>query len=93
MSTSAGFGTEELEHVAAWERQEEFLRSEVPGLLCGRPAVRRIAALAEDVWEIEDEWWRQHPISRRYYRVLLEDGSSMTLFRDLLNSLWYEQKT
>ena len=47
----------------------------------------------EDVWEIEDEWWRQRPISRRYYRVLLKDGSGMTLFRDLLNSLWYEQKT
>jgi hypothetical protein len=52
----------------------------------------RVASI-ENVWEIEDEWWRQHPISRRYYRVLLEDGSSMTLFRDLLNSLWYEQKT
>ena len=56
MSTSIGTGTGELEHEACREgEEEEYLRSQVPGMLCGRPAVRRIASLAEDVWEIEVE--------------------------------------
>ena len=46
----------------------------------------------EDVWEIVDEWWRASPIARRYHAVVLEDGSSATLFRNLLGGLWYRQR-
>ena len=46
----------------------------------------------EDAWEIVDEWWRASPIARRYYKVALEDGSAITLFRDLLSDRWYEQR-
>ena len=74
MSPSTGIGTEELEHVAAWEREEEFLRSEVPGLLCGRPAVRRIAALAEDVWEIEVEDGRKLVAKQQIFGFLVSGG-------------------
>ena len=45
-----------------------------------------------DVWEIVDEWWRTDPIARRYYKVVLEDGTGITIFRDLLSGLWYEQR-
>ena len=27
-----------------------------------------------DLWRIEDEWWRERPISRSYYDVRLADG-------------------
>ena len=54
---------------------------------------RRLAvASIEDVWEVLDEWWRARPISRRYYRLVLEDGPSITLFRDLVDGRWYEQR-
>ena len=43
-----------------------------------------------DLWRIDDEWWRQE-ISRRYFRVALEDGRSLTLFEDLLTRRWYRQ--
>ena len=46
----------------------------------------------EDVWEIVDEWWRADPVARRYHRVVLEDGTGLTVFRDLLNDLWYQQR-
>ena len=46
----------------------------------------------EDVWEIVDEWWRTTPVARRYYSVVLEDGSGLTVFRDLLSGLWHEQR-
>jgi protein ImuB len=54
---------------------------------------RRMAvASIEDVWEVLDEWWRARPISRRYYRLVLEEGPSITLFRDLVDGRWYEQR-
>ena len=54
---------------------------------------RRLAvASVEDVWEVLDEWWRASPVARRYFRVRLEDGTALTLFRDLLTDLWYRQR-
>jgi hypothetical protein len=45
----------------------------------------------QEVWRIDDEWWRE-PISRRYYRLLLEQGSLCTIYHDLLHDSWYEQR-
>lgn len=33
-------------------------------------------------WRIDDEWWRPRPVSRMYFRLLLEDGRLMTMYRD-----------
>jgi len=53
---------------------------------------RRLAVMAvQEVWRIDDEWWRE-PISRRYYRLLLEPGSLCTIYHDLLHDSWYEQR-
>jgi hypothetical protein len=46
----------------------------------------------DDVWEIADEWWRSSPIARRYCKVVLEDGTGLTVFRDLLSGRWYRQR-
>jgi hypothetical protein len=51
----------------------------------------RVTAI-EDQWEIDEEWWRTRPVSRMYYRVLLEDGQALTLYRDMLNGRWYRQR-
>ena len=42
-------------------------------------------------WRIEDEWWRERPVSRMYYRVILEDGRVVDLYRALLSGRWYRQ--
>ena len=34
-------------------------------------------------WRIDDEWWRERPVSRMYYRVALEDGRTLDLYRGL----------
>ena len=47
----------------------------------------------EEVWSIEDEWWRAAPVARMYYRVALESGDSITLFRDRADGRWYRQRT
>jgi len=44
----------------------------------------------EDVWRIDDEWWREE-VSRLYYRLLLEDGRPLVVFHDLVRGLWCEQ--
>ncbi len=44
-----------------------------------------------DRWRIDDEWWRGEEISRMYFRVLLEDGREITIFRDLVDKRWYLQ--
>ena len=44
-----------------------------------------------DVWQVDDEWWRD-PISRRYARLVLEDGRIVTVYRDLVSRRWYLQR-
>ena len=44
-----------------------------------------------DVWELDDEWWREDPIRRRYFRLLLADGRALTVFCDLASGNWFRQ--
>jgi hypothetical protein len=44
-----------------------------------------------ETWRIDDEWWR-HPISRRYYEVMLESGKRVVLFEDLVIGCWFVQQ-
>ena len=45
-----------------------------------------------DVWELDDEWWRATSIRRRYFRLLMETGRVMTVFRDLASDEWFRQE-
>ena len=45
----------------------------------------------QDSWRIDDEWWRA-PINRRYYQLVLDDGSLRTVYQDLVDGRWYEQR-
>lgn len=44
-----------------------------------------------DCWRIDDEWWRERPLSRFYWQVALEDGRSVTIFLDLIERQWWRQ--
>jgi hypothetical protein len=46
---------------------------------------------ALETWRIDDEWWRPQPISRLYWRLLLEDGRTIDVFRDLITGRWARQ--
>lgn len=69
---------------------EEDHRQRPIAVLSGRRWLK--IATVEDVWELADEWWRKTPISRRYYRVTMENGPGVTLFRDLVSGRWYRQR-
>ena len=46
----------------------------------------------EDMWRIDDEWWRNQPISRMYFSCNLYEGVKITFYHDLTNQLWYLQR-
>jgi len=60
-----------------------------PRLLYLKGGVRKVQQIL-DIWQVDDEWWRD-PISRRYARLVLEDGRIVTVYRDLLTRRWYLQ--
>jgi hypothetical protein len=56
-------------------------------------ALTRLAVTAiNDLWQVDDEWWRERPISRRYYQITTQNDRRLTIFRDQINGSWYWQK-
>jgi hypothetical protein len=51
----------------------------------------RSVVSVDDLCNVDEEWWRERPIVRMYYRVILEDGRPITVFRDMLDGSWYRQ--
>ena len=45
-----------------------------------------------DRWRIDDEWWRETPISRMYYECVVDQGLKVTVFRVLFDGDWFQQK-
>jgi hypothetical protein len=60
-----------------------------PLALLDHGRLRRVDRV-QDMWRIDEEWWRE-PISRRYLSLLLADGALRTIFQDLTDGRWYEQ--
>lgn len=49
-----------------------------------------VEAIRED-WIVEDRWWTGHPLHRRYFELVLADGRSTTVFRDVRTGRWHRQ--
>ncbi len=45
----------------------------------------------EEQWRLAEAWWREAPQRRTYYRVILDHGRPLTLYRDDVTGAWYEQ--
>ncbi len=52
---------------------------------------RVVVAAITDTWRVDDEWWRDE-ISRLYYQLSLADGTTITVFEDLIRGDWYAQR-
>ena len=46
----------------------------------------------QDRWRIDDEWWRDRPIARLYYTLLLPYLPPLTLYHDRYADAWFEQR-
>jgi hypothetical protein len=63
-----------------------------PVAILARDGARREVTSIEDVWRVEEEWWRDAPIVRTYFEVLIDTGRRMILFFDHASSSWYWQR-
>ena len=39
------------------------------------------------------KWWREHAVVRMYYEVILDDGTRLTIYHDLVSDSWFEQRS
>jgi hypothetical protein len=46
----------------------------------------------QDRWRIDDEWWRETPVSRMYYELRLDGDRVVTVYRDLVGGAWWLQR-
>jgi CO dehydrogenase/acetyl-CoA synthase delta subunit len=49
---------------------------------------RRVDAVRES-WLVEDRWWTDEPLRRRYWEVVTTCGRDMVVFHDLESGKWF----
>jgi hypothetical protein len=60
----------------------------------GRPSSvdgREVDAVRES-WLVEDRWWTDAPLRRRYWEVVTTCGRDVVVFRDLQGAGWYRHR-
>lgn len=60
----------------------------------GRPVAvegRAVDAVRES-WLVEDRWWTDAPLRRRYWEVVTTCGRDVVVFRDLVGERWYSHR-
>ena len=50
-----------------------------------------VESVRED-WVVEDGWWTDRPLRRRYLELALADGRNLAVFRDLVSGRWFAQR-
>ena len=43
-------------------------------------------------WLVEDRWWTDRPLRRRYWEVVTTCGRNLVVFRELQERSWYRQR-
>ena len=43
----------------------------------------RAIELVRESWLVEDRWWTERPLRRRYWEVVSTDGRNLIVFHDL----------
>jgi hypothetical protein len=50
-------------------------------------------ATVQERWRIDEGWWWERPVSRMYWRLVLDDGRQVTIFQDLFKKTWWVQRS
>ena len=69
-------------------------RAQVSAKADGAPLVvdgHAIEAVRES-WLIEDRWWTDEPLRRRYWEVVSKGGANLVVFHDLRSGRWFTQR-
>ena len=60
----------------------------------GRPLEvdgRSVDAVRES-WLVEDRWWTDEPLRRRYWEIVTTCGRNVVVFRDLVGDGWFAHR-
>ncbi|HEX3874463.1 MAG TPA: hypothetical protein VHW26_09985 [Solirubrobacteraceae bacterium] len=49
-------------------------------------------AHVRESWLIEDRWWTDQPLHRRYWELVSQSGRDIVVFRDLLGGSWFRHR-
>jgi hypothetical protein len=52
---------------------------------------RSVTAIRE-TWLLEDRWWTDRPLRRRYWELVTTDGVDRVVFHDLIDGAWWRQR-
>jgi CO dehydrogenase/acetyl-CoA synthase delta subunit len=52
----------------------------------------RTVESVRESWLIEDRWWTDAPLRRRYWEVVTLDGRDLVVFRELTGGGWYRHR-
>jgi len=51
----------------------------------------RVDSVLED-WLVEDRWWTERQVRRRYLELVLDNGRCVLVFRDLVSGRWFTHR-
>jgi hypothetical protein len=75
-------------------RLAEPRRAQVRAGEGGRPLAvdgREVDTVRES-WLVEDRWWTERPVRRRYWEVVTACGRNVVVFRELDGGAWFAQR-
>jgi CO dehydrogenase/acetyl-CoA synthase delta subunit len=52
----------------------------------------RVLDAVRESWLVEDRWWTDRPLRRRYWEVVTVDGRDEVVFCDLESGRWWRQR-
>ncbi|HWF51296.1 MAG TPA: hypothetical protein VG294_11715 [Solirubrobacteraceae bacterium] len=52
---------------------------------------REVDAVRES-WLLEDRWWTDRPLRRRYWEIVTTCGRNVVVFHDLSAGAWFSQR-
>jgi hypothetical protein len=79
---------------AAPRRLAEPRRARVRAAPGGRPLAidGRVVDSVRESWLVEDRWWTERPLRRRYWEVVTAGGRDLVVFHDLQGGAWFTQR-
>ncbi|MBV9006904.1 MAG: hypothetical protein JO181_19715 [Solirubrobacterales bacterium] len=52
----------------------------------------RVVDVVRESWLVEDRWWTDRPLRRRYWEVVTTCGRDEVVFHDLESGRWWRQR-
>ncbi len=52
----------------------------------------RVIDSVRESWLVEDRWWTERPVRRRYWEVVTTCGRDEVVFHDLQSGRWWRQR-